>query len=82
MNPLQALGTVLRRTGDFRGRSRRAEYWWFLVWMLPVFTLAEASRSPWAELGTALSIVTFLPYLTVSLRRLHDTDRSGWWVLT
>ena len=81
MNPLAALVTALRRTFDFRGRSRRAEHWWFYAWILPLFVVSAVEQSPWAELGVLLSVAAFLPYLAVSVRRLHDIDRSGWWLL-
>lgn len=78
---------------DFKGRSSRSEFWWF---MLFVFLVAMAVSgittdangdmtdggmlmSDWLRAG--FSLVFFLPHLGVSVRRLHDIGKSGWWLL-
>jgi uncharacterized membrane protein YhaH (DUF805 family) len=74
---------VLKKYAVFSGRARRQEYWMFtliasLIYLgLVVLGLAMDTEVP--ELVFALAI--FLPSLGVSVRRLHDTGRSGWWVL-
>ena len=71
---------------DFQGRAPRAEYWWFALFTVlvnVVFSiLARVLGSEAIELlGGLVSIALFLPTLAVGVRRLHDTDRSGWWLL-
>lgn len=66
----------------FSGRARRAEYWWFaLVYVGAVAVIGGAGFAmevPWL----AVLLVPFLvPMLSVSVRRLHDTGKSGWSML-
>jgi uncharacterized membrane protein YhaH (DUF805 family) len=73
---------ALKRTFEVSGRSRRREYWVFqLVWVIALvlvsFMLASGSK---AFLGL-LVIAGLIPALTVTIRRLHDINRSGWWIL-
>ena len=80
-----------RRYFDFSGRSRRLEYWLFVLFICIadlVLRFLEASYfsalSPafrFEILPLVFGILTFIPSLSVSVRRLHDTDRSGWWLL-
>lgn len=81
---------VLKKYAVFTGRARRREYWFFaLINILIVFILAfidNATGTLSAERGIGLlsglySLVVFLPGLGVSIRRLHDSNRSGWWML-
>ncbi|WP_433571824.1 DUF805 domain-containing protein [Streptomyces sp. CA-251247] len=75
---------VLKKYAVFNGRARRQEYWMFMLFS--VITSAVL----WVldmVIGTSPVIVAiyflavFLPSLGVTIRRLHDTDRSGWWIL-
>jgi uncharacterized membrane protein YhaH (DUF805 family) len=69
---------------DFKGRARRAEFFYFyLVWILVYVVLGIISGYV-----TAVSYVmglfflaTILPAIALSIRRMHDTDHSGWWSL-
>lgn len=81
---------ALQKYGVFSGRARRAEYWYFILFYLIVVSALEIITLPLAGHGpnkllTFLSaVVVFglvLPGLAVTVRRLHDTDRSGWWFL-
>jgi uncharacterized membrane protein YhaH (DUF805 family) len=59
-----------------RGRASRAEFWWWWLTTGLVSTLTEGSA-----LNTLVVLGLFLPTVMVLIRRLHDTDRSGWWAL-
>jgi uncharacterized membrane protein YhaH (DUF805 family) len=74
---------VLKNYVGFEGRARRSEYWWFvLIHVLILLVLYVISRSIGNTLlYTLYSLAVFLPGLAVAVRRLHDTDKSGWWVL-
>lgn len=65
------------------GRARRAEYWQFVLFdaiaAVVCFVIDLAIGSP--ILYALYAIATLLPSLAVGVRRLHDTDRSGWWLL-
>jgi uncharacterized membrane protein YhaH (DUF805 family) len=74
----------------FRGRSGRTEYWhFFLVYLLvlivtSVLDVIAGTYSSARQVGLLsgiFSLVALLPSLGVSVRRLHDTGRSGWWLL-
>ena len=78
----------LRRYADFTGRSRRKEYWmYFLFVLICTFVLnlldmaAGLNTSGRGVLSSIFSLATLVPSLAVGVRRLHDTDRSGWWIL-
>jgi uncharacterized membrane protein YhaH (DUF805 family) len=85
----EAVNSVLRQYAIFRGRARRAEYWWFILFTLLVSLVAgvidtalgTTMQSGVGFVGTVASLALLLPTLAVTVRRLHDTDRSGWWVL-
>ncbi len=78
---------VIRRYADFDGRSDRPEFWWFalvnLIVSLVLWTIGLVAFGFYgAELVAVLyGLVTLLPALGVEIRRLHDTNRSGWWIL-
>ena len=74
---------ALKKYADFTGRARRKEYWMFVLFYI-IFSAIAAVID--AILGTiALSLIYTLallvPYIAIGARRLHDTDRSGWWQL-
>ena len=79
----EAVTQGLSKYATFSGRARRSEYWWFLLFIVLVYAAAIAAD---AALGLmVLYGVAFfallLPNLAVSVRRLHDVGRSGWWLL-
>jgi uncharacterized membrane protein YhaH (DUF805 family) len=89
MSFAQAVNSVLRQYAIFRGRARRAEYWWFFLFTVLVSIVAgiidaglgTTTQSGVGLIGSVASLALLLPSLAVTVRRLHDTDRSGWWVL-
>lgn len=64
--------------GEFKGRSRAREFWSFLLLNVPLLLLA-GMISP--ILGIVLWIGLAFPSLATGVRRLHDTNRSGWYFL-
>lgn len=82
--------TALRKYAVFSGRSRRREYWYFgLFYLILYVVLAMVDgitgsfdfRSGMGVFTGALTLALLVPSLSVSVRRLHDTGRSGWWLL-
>jgi uncharacterized membrane protein YhaH (DUF805 family) len=74
----------------FDGRARRKEFWYFVLvnaligYLILRFELSTGNIYPETGFGLLtiiFSLVIFLPSLTVSVRRLHDTGHSGWWIL-
>ena len=68
---------------DFQGRARRAEFWWFyLVYLiLAIIVNVIGGLVHLNFLGGILSLALLLPTLGVAVRRYHDTNHSGWWIL-
>jgi len=83
-----AVRTCFRQYVTFSGRAGRPEFWYFMLFVVlgGILTVvldfgllgADGDLSP---LNTVFSLATMLPQLAVGVRRLHDTDRSGWWIL-
>ncbi|NUK01020.1 DUF805 domain-containing protein [Streptomyces lunaelactis] len=74
---------VLKKYAVFSGRARRQEYWMFFLFNVGISIVLAILD---AVLGTSIlqliyAVAVFLPSLGVAVRRLHDTDRSGWWLL-
>jgi uncharacterized membrane protein YhaH (DUF805 family) len=80
---------VMRKYAVFSGRARRQEYWMFVLSNVIIVVFLgiidgmadsdfEGSRS---TLTTLYVLATLIPFLAVGVRRLHDTGRSGWWML-
>lgn len=92
MSFTEAIRSVLSQYVGFTGRARRSEFWW---WFLFVFLVGIVAGILDQLLGTTVgegfnqtgviaivtSLALILPNLAVAVRRLHDTGRSGWWVL-
>jgi uncharacterized membrane protein YhaH (DUF805 family) len=79
---------VLKKYAVFSGRARRKEYWmfWLFNWIIGfVLYFIENIAGIAPESGRVLMILytlaVLLPTLAVAVRRLHDTGRSGWWLL-
>ena len=96
MNFTVAVKTVLGKYIDFSGRASRSEYWYWILAVVAlaiVLTVIEGALlapalgfeayAPEAgqPLRMLMGLAIFLPTLAVSIRRLHDIGRSGWWLL-
>jgi uncharacterized membrane protein YhaH (DUF805 family) len=78
MSFTDAIATCFRKYVDFKGRASRAEYWY---WVLFTVIAGVSLQLIGDSLAAAFSLATLLPGLAVGVRRLHDIDRSGWWLL-
>jgi uncharacterized membrane protein YhaH (DUF805 family) len=88
---LTSLIEPFQRMFDFRGRSRRRDYWLFVAWQVPVvlallmlgITVYPREEGLDVLLGAPLAYAAVfgLPTLALQVRRLHDQDKSGWWLL-
>ena len=87
----QALSHTLRNMTTFAGRAGRPEFWWWVLflWLVSVvvnlltggYNFASTDRGLLGWIGIVISVLLWLATLAVTVRRLHDTGRSGWWVL-
>lgn len=74
---------VWKRAFDFSGRSRRKEYWMFFLFYFIIY-IALMVLDMVLGLGflaLVFALAALIPNIAVGIRRLHDTDRSGWWLL-
>ena len=75
----------LAQYATFSGRARRKEYWLFILFLLicqaciGIIALETGIKSNWPSI--AFTALTVIPQLAVTVRRLHDTNRRGWWAL-
>jgi uncharacterized membrane protein YhaH (DUF805 family) len=74
----ESIRVCFSKYADFSGRATRSEYWWFILFVL----LAGLGISMISDvLGGIFALATLLPSIAAATRRLHDTNRSGWWQL-
>ena len=88
MTFIEAVKTCLvEKYATFSGRAPRSEYWYLTLFgyflSLLIFFIGYTFNSPELMMGISLVVclIFFVPGLAVSIRRLHDTGRSGWWLL-
>lgn len=88
MNFSQAVQSVFSQYTNFRGRARRAEYWYFVLLDIIVTAVISAIVSVLhfgdgvqSTLTTLWQLAILLPFLGVTVRRLHDIGKSGWNIL-
>jgi len=83
MNLFESIASGFRHYVNFRGRALRSQYWWWTLFVSVVAIIANviqnATNVDWLFAVVALAL--FLPGLSVAIRRLHDTNRRGWWIL-
>jgi uncharacterized membrane protein YhaH (DUF805 family) len=75
---------VLENYAVFEGRARRMEYWMFVLVNLFIsigIGLVQGLLGLGEIIGSLYGLAIFIPALAVTMRRLHDSGRSGWWVL-
>lgn len=86
----QAIQTCFRKYVTFRGRAPRSEFWYFTLFsfllgigagILDEMFFRPTTASQNGPISSILTLAMFLPSLAVSVRRLHDTNRSGFWLL-
>ena len=98
MSFAEAIRTCFRKYVDFKGRARRSEYWYWVLFTVIVGIAAGILDSALGldpqpttgenfvttttgPIANITSLALFLPGLAVAVRRLHDRDKSGWWIL-
>ena len=84
-----SIKTCFSKYAVFSGRASRSEFWWFALFgliggivtaVIDVMILGYSTES-YGPTNIIFTVITFLPYLAVGARRLHDINKSGWWQL-
>ncbi len=78
MNFQTAIRSGFQNYTNFKGRASRAEYWWWALFTVILSVLLSSIDESFGNLG---SLVTLLPSIAVAIRRMHDVDRAGWFIL-
>jgi len=73
-----------KKYAEFNGRSSREEYWSFYIWysfIVVFFALIDTAIGKEGFLSAIYILITILPSISITTRRLHDINKSGWWQL-
>jgi uncharacterized membrane protein YhaH (DUF805 family) len=91
MTPVDWAKRPIEKYADFTGRASRPEYWWYVLAVLVAYIVVGIVESilgihhmilySYGPLSALLWLATLVPSLAAGVRRLHDTNRSGWWIL-
>lgn len=88
MSFVEAIQTCFSKYANFHGRALRSEFWYFVLFLLLAGTcvgaidlLAFGTRDGAGPLALIFTLATLLPNIAVSVRRLHDHNKSGWLLL-
>ena len=79
-----ALKCVTEKYATFTGRARRQEFWMFVLAYIIVYLLAiviDMAAGLYVVFTGILGLALLIPTIAVTVRRLHDIDRTGWWIL-
>jgi uncharacterized membrane protein YhaH (DUF805 family) len=74
---------VIKQYAVFDGRASRPEYWWFFLINTVISVILDVviPGTTGQVLGAIYALAVLLPSIGVGIRRLHDTNRTGWWLL-
>lgn len=87
MSFFEAVAACLSKYADFKGRASRAEFWWFLLFLLLAsafvnqMTASFFGQSAAYTVSSIFSLAMMIPTVSVAARRLHDMNHTGWWLL-
>ncbi len=84
MGFMDAVKSVYGNYANFNDRSRRSEYWWFFLFtfiMGVVLSMLDAMIGSSPILYGLFALGSFIPSIALAVRRLHDTGKSGWFLL-
>lgn len=75
--------TVLKKYAIFQGRARRSEYWYFTLFsfIVTIILLVIGNYMGSELLYNLYSLAVLIPSIAVAVRRMHDVDKSGWFIL-
>ena len=83
MSPVESVVTCLKKFFDFKGRARRSEFWWYILFYYIVSTAFSWMGNfvpVLSVVGLVISTALFIPQFSAVTRRMHDTNHSGWWI--
>ena len=81
MNFIESIKVCYKKFFDFSGRASKSEYWWFQLYTIIIYGLMFVFQGDLVLIFSILAIANIIPVYAAAVRRLHDTDKSGWMVL-
>ena len=81
MNFIESIKICYKKFFDFSGRASKSEYWWFQLYAIIIYGMQFVFQGDLVLVFSILVIANIIPLYAAGVRRLHDTDKSGWMVL-
>ena len=81
MNFTESIKTCYKKFFDFSGRASKSEFWWFQLYAIIIYALMFVFQGDLVILFSIITIANLIPNWAAAVRRLHDTDKPGWFVL-
>ena len=90
MTFLNSIKSCFNKYGNINGRATRSEYWYWtlfvilvsvVTFIIDISLLGSSIDDEFTPLNSIWSLAVLIPGITVTIRRLHDVNRSGWWIL-
>ena len=77
----ESVSTCIKKYFVFKGRASRSEYWWFQLIVSPSYFISTVFENDIAYIFLGITLFTLIPAISAGVRRLHDTNRSGFFLL-
>mgnify|MGYP001416171521 FL=1 len=77
----ESVSTCLKKYFVFQGRASRSEYWWFQLIVSPSYLISTILENEIGYFFLGVTLFTLIPAISAGVRRLHDTNRSGFFLL-
>ena len=77
----ESVSTCLKKYFVFQGRASRSEYWWFQLIVTPSYLISTIIENEIGYFFLGITLFTLIPAISAGVRRLHDTNRSGFFLL-
>ena len=77
----ESVSTCLKKYFVFEGRASRSEYWWFQLIVSPSYFVSTFLENEIGYFFLGITLFTLIPAISAGVRRLHDTNRSGFFLL-
>ena len=81
MNFVESIQTCYKRFFDFSGRASKSEFWWFQLYAIIIYVLVFVFQGDLVLVLSIIAIANIIPVYASGVRRLHDTNKSGWFIL-
>ena len=81
MNFKESIKICYSKFFDFSGRASKSEFWWFQLYCIIIYLLQFVFQGDLQVLFSIIVIANLIPVYAAGVRRIHDSNKSGWWML-